>query len=380
MVTARPSVLFPDREVVPWGMLGLLAAQPLIGLVTPPTRLGLVLPPPRSRLDVMTLSSSVRPWSALEDQALVDEASAFTVGEGENIATFWEALAASSLALCDRTASECEARMNLLSVAQPRRAHGSQPQRIEAWARLPDGRVSGESDGRVVWLTVSAEGVSPGGPQFVRSVSGRVYELGERCSEGTADADADEGSAPTPLVLLGRPATGLPRKEFARQVRDLSSALGAGMVLAVCAGGLGLQLVGAISVSLVSSSAIGTQAPSPPPAVAASASSGTTAAAGLDRASLTVGEQKARQQLRLDTDRAALREVEARLRDGGVMDAEQRERASTRAEALRLRIRAEQEDLDEVSRVVAERAAVAGAVQLGVFPPPSLEVRQGPER
>ena len=78
-------------------------------------------------------------------------------------------------------------------------------------------------------------------------------------------------------------------------------------------------------------------------------------APAFERASLTTGEQLARQQLRLEADRLDLRDAELRG-------------DTSRVERLQLRLRQDEEGLREITRVVGERGASARAVQLGVFP------------
>ena len=128
--------------------------------------------------------SADTPWSADEDWALADGLAGFTAGRGaDNAATFWTALAASSAVLGRRSSSECYERTRLLARAQNlTQPFGPEPQVLDSWSRLADGRITGAVDGRTVWLTVEAEARLASDPRtssgYVETLAGRVYELG----------------------------------------------------------------------------------------------------------------------------------------------------------------------------------------------------------
>ena len=257
---------------------------------------------------------------------------------------------------------------------------------IDQYERLADGRITGViSDGTRIWFAPTAEEAGS-----VLSRDGRSYVLGAPSSVTVADANE-------PSVR---------RREWARQVRDASSAQAAvaGVLLCFAMGfGLGSHTLGAV-------------APPPPPSPPSTTTTAAmTVAPAFERASLTTGEQLARQQLRLEADRRDLRELEVTLRRDGVvvdedmyaerveafratlraerpttardaqdmearraeedrvlafkasLDAELRATAS-RIEKLQLKIRQDEEGLREITRIVAERGVNARAVQLGVFP------------
>jgi hypothetical protein len=130
-------------------------------------------------------------WRPDEDWALQDSIPSFTIGHGENSATFWDALAASTLALNKRSASECEARMAELSPG----TYGCQPKRLDVWRRLPDGRYLGVDHGRTLIVSVSEEGRLAEGsrPQYIETNSGRIYEL-----SAAGDLAAMEAAATPP--------------------------------------------------------------------------------------------------------------------------------------------------------------------------------------
>eukprot|EP00964_Phaeocystis_antarctica_P057381 scaffold33953_cov45-Phaeocystis_antarctica.AAC.1 len=74
----------------------------------------------------------------------------------------------------------------------------AQPDLLEAWERLADGRYAGSADGRPVWLTVSLEGRLPSDPReapgYIEALGGRIYELGAPGTAGQRGA----GLAPPP--------------------------------------------------------------------------------------------------------------------------------------------------------------------------------------
>ena len=164
-------------------------------------------PPPLS-------DGKASPWRQQEDWALLDAVGAFTVGDGAQAVTFWDALAASNLVLHDRSASECADRMAVIS---PDTVHGRQPRRLEMWRRLEDGRYLGIEQGRTKNILVSEEGQLADGnrPKYIESSAGRVYELAPMsgyvlaaASELTAEPEAkEEPSKATPfsgqLVAMG---------------------------------------------------------------------------------------------------------------------------------------------------------------------------------
>ena len=179
-------------------MLSRLVATPtLLALAALPPRRPAVAPPSliasrtRAPFPCLSEASSSSSWRVEEDWALMDSVKAFTVGEGTNSATFWDALAVNSVVLADRTPSECAARMKVLSPSPF--AGGPQPQRLDMWTRLADGRYQGADGGRTVYITVSEEGQLAEGsrPSYIRSVDGRVYELMATAADG-AGAEALE--------------------------------------------------------------------------------------------------------------------------------------------------------------------------------------------
>ena len=71
---------------------------------------------PSARRTPLPMLSGGDEWSVEADWALLDGAKTFTIGcDGEQAATFWDALASSHMALRDRSASECAERMEFLS-------------------------------------------------------------------------------------------------------------------------------------------------------------------------------------------------------------------------------------------------------------------------
>jgi len=69
-------------------------------------------------------------------------------------ATFWTALAASSAELRRRSAAECERRSALLAARRdPTLPRVEEPEVLDAWSRLLDGRCTGHvgGSGRAVW-------------------------------------------------------------------------------------------------------------------------------------------------------------------------------------------------------------------------------------
>jgi hypothetical protein len=131
---------------------------------------------------------------------------------------------------------------------------------IDQYERLADGRITGvRSDGKRIWLAPVAEEAGS-----VVSRGGYSYALGAPRSAAAADAN--------------EPASR--RREWARRVRDASSARAAlaGVLLCLATGlGLGSQTLEAGAP------------PSAPPPTAAAAS--VAAAPAFERPSLTTGEQ-----------------------------------------------------------------------------------------
>lgn len=131
------------------------------------------------------LGDAGRPWRDNEDWALLEATPRFTVGDGENAATFWTALSTAGAELGQRTPGELQRRIEELAAEKGlgRGSYGGEPVVLSSWARMPDGRFTGSVDGRSVWLTVELEGrlkSDPrGGPGYIVSLNGRVYELGK---------------------------------------------------------------------------------------------------------------------------------------------------------------------------------------------------------
>ena len=241
---------------------------------------------------------------------------------------------------------------------------------IEQCETLADGRLTGvcSEGGARIWLPPTAKGYRLGGPR--------------ETARGGAAADASE--------LSSR------RRARLRRVRDASAARAAiaGLLLCFAAGfGLGSHAPGAVP-------------PPPPPATTTAA-----AAPAFERLGrgLTTGEQLARQQFRVEADKAELRDLEAAIRREGLLvggkshaERAQAYRAALQAEQpaaeqrveeevlafktrldaegstvqarrraairkMQLQVLQDEEGLREISRVVAERGPAAQAVQLGVF-------------
>lgn len=247
-------------------------------------------------------------WSDEEDWAIIDTASDFTVGEGtRSVATFWTALAASNAALCLRTAGECEQRAaELVAKQNVTLALGPEPRVLDAWIRQPDGRMTGRIDGRTIWLTVALEGRLQSDPRsdagYIEAVGGAVYELGASADAGAAARDvsiAPAASAPSPGggfeefgILRGvvRSLQLSPQAEASVPVLMSFALVGALGYLAGSQPNLAALLGAGPSTVAVQNVA---QTPAPPPQPALSQARGYASA---ERVSLTVSEQRARQQ------------------------------------------------------------------------------------
>ena len=268
-------------------------------------------------------------WRDKEDWALADSVPQFTVGSGESVATFWQALAAATPELAGRTASECESRWGEL---EPQQRIGPQPPVLEDWEKLPDGRYSGRvNGGSSVWLTVALEGKLSQDPRldepgYIEAVGGKIFELSR--ASAVRRSEAATGAAP-PAALTA------PTKEVALAAAAVLFAGGAGF-------GLGTSVAPPPAL------------PPPPPQVtkvfiAPGASTRRTpmdAPSADPRAAipLTVGEQRERAELRVDRDKTKLQMLQQRLKE-------------------------DEQRVAEYRRVEAERGAAAEAVKL-IFPPP----------
>ena len=245
----------------------------------------------------------------------MDELAAFTVGSGSNAATFWSAMAISSIALARRTPDECAGRV--AAIDSPT-IYGPQPPVLEAWERLDGGRIIGMIDGRAVWLTIALEGRLASDPRsdsgYIEAVGGRVLELGERRVTPPA-VKVDEMVS---LLLSDSSA------ESAEPIEDsapsrLANQLRINLLATVCFFGFFLGANGL-------GNGLGTpvaEAPPPPPQrlfIAqprsdAQAASQLTAQQqqqqqGPVRLSLTIQELIARQKLRVEGDRVELSALE----------------------------------------------------------------------
>jgi len=311
---------------------------------------------PRSlRLDIPYLHCSKQTWLPSEDWALIDTIPSYTVGQGNFAATFWQVLVLSSPALSARSAVECETRMQELSAevgqgVAPSRAmppFGPQPAVLEDWAKLPDGRYTGRLAGQssYIWLSAALEGRLAGDPRidgepsFIESVTGTVYELSRT-----------KGAAVSSTL-----ATNLPSAERASQEEQFQFSFSQpSAVLAVCA-----MLSGCLGFGM--GTQLATPLPPPPPPAAitkviiapgANGPLAVTKAVKTEQSAqqqrqptqMTIGEQRARQELRVERDKAKLRMLELKLRE-------------------------DEEGLAEFKRVEAEQGSNALAVKMSVFPP-----------
>ena len=251
-------------------------------------------------------------WNDEEDWAILDAAPDFSVGVGTNsVSTFWTALAASSAVLCQRSAAECEQRAAELAERQNMTLSiGPEPRVLDAWEKLPDGRITGRLDGRTIWLTVALEGRLPSdprsGPGYIEALGGAVYELG-------APATADAARETAPAVAAGSSAAigdewqrwGV-LKGVVRSLQLSPQAEAAVPVLMSFAlvGGLGYLVgsqaevgallgQGAAPATMASAKTLAPSPPSPPPLVSLP---GARTYPSAERVSLTVSEQRARQQ------------------------------------------------------------------------------------
>ena len=254
------------------------------------------------------ICSSETTWSADEDWALADGLAGFTAGRGDdNAATFWTALAASSAVLGRRSGSECYERTCQLAREQNlTQAFGPEPQVLDSWSRLPDGRFTGTVDGRSVWLTVEAEARLASDPRstagYVETLAGRIYELGR----------PDPTTVATPAAaaaLPEAPASGTAASQPGTTPALLSFAL-AGSVGFI----LGSQLfvvewedTPQAGAALPAAQQQQQQQQLPTPAAV-------PATPRAEKVSLTLAEQLARQQIRVDADQMRLDAMRSDLR------------------------------------------------------------------
>ena len=246
------------------------------------------------------------PWTEEETWALVDSTPAFTAGKGKNAATFWTALVASNAVLCQRSPSECmEHAAQLAAVQNATQPFGPEPAILENWSRQPDGRISGTLRGRAVWLNVDLEARLEADPRptasYVETVGGIVYELGRRLPSDDPTSDAGGAGAGA-----GDADADALRRWGVLQGAAAAPAAGTGTVL--------LSLLAAGVVGFFGGAEFGSYEyielqpaqppPAPLPARAAQPAQQLPAARtypAAERVSLTVSEQAARQQIRLDS-------------------------------------------------------------------------------
>ena len=279
-------------------------------------------------------------WSIREDWAVRDAVPAFSAGAGDCAVTFWTQLTAATPELARRSAAEVEARYGALLRETEDRAGTppSSPAVLEAWSREDDGRVSGTLDGRRVWITAAMEGslsadpavLAAGGGNFVEAVGGRVFELGKPAPSGGGNR----------VVISGE------QRDVSKRDSGVGGAIGRVLPSATtlmatlaltafsAAGGLGFGMMIA-------------PAPAPAPTVivvrkpGATVNTKTTAIAPSNGASstnalepLTISEQRQRQELKIERDKA-------------------------QQDRLALRLKGDEQRLSELQRVEAEKGASA---------------------
>ena len=246
------------------------------------------------------------PWTEEETWALVDSTPAFTAGQGKNAATFWTALVASNADLCRRSPSECmERAAQLAAVENTTQAFGPEPAILEDWSRQPDGQIPGTLGGRAVWLNVDLEARLEADPRptasYVETVGGRVYELG-RCVAGDDPTSGFGGAGAGDTEAGGADADALRRWGVLQGVVAPAAGTGSTLLSLLAAGivgvFLGSEFLGVEYVELQPSQ----PPPAPAPAQQLPAPRANPAA---ERVSLTVSEQAARQQIRVDSARPA---------------------------------------------------------------------------
>jgi hypothetical protein len=290
----------------------------------------------------------------------------------------------------------------LAAVQNATQPFGPEPAILENWSRQPDGRISGTLRGRAVWLNVDLEARLEADPRptasYVETVGGIVYELGRRLPSDDPTSDAGGAGAGA-----GDADADALRRWGVLQGAAAAPAAGTGTVL--------LSLLAAGVVGFFGGAEFGSyeyielQPAQPPPAPlptrAVQPAQQLPAARtypAAERVSLTVSEQAARQQIRLDSDQLRLDNMRAQAQrmedptfyDGRLEQLKQRvqadqdrlgnfdervkvdkQRVGSRIAEQELRVRIDRENLAELQRVAAERGSDAAAVQVGVFPPSS---------
>lgn len=278
-------------------------------------------------------------WTDKESWALADAVPTFTVGSGDERATFWSALALNTPGLAARSGAECERRFREENSENVEA--GAAPLVLEDWSRLEDGRYTGRVAGEssFVWLTVSLEGRLASDPRkdqpgYIEAVGGRIYELA-RAMPGTPTTVASDAS-PDSIKLGG---ISLPQQWLP------ASAVGVALV----AGGLGF---GVATLT----------APPPPPPPPPSVSRVTKIIIR------DVGGGGAR------TARVAEAQPKQQLAPAQLTLQEQRERAELRVERdqknlenLKQKMQEDQQRVREYQRLEAERGGASDAVKM-IFP------------
>ena len=112
---------------------------------------------------------------------------------------------------------------------------------LDAWSRLPDGRVTGTLGDRTVWLNVAsrsrtAPSTHAAPLRYVETISGARYELGERRVSGSEDSDPAPSRA---WARITQPAAAWIRQPWHEDL-PLKLASVAGAAVLVKLSGLGL--------------------------------------------------------------------------------------------------------------------------------------------
>ena len=291
---------------------------------------------------------------------MADRAGDFTVGDGSQRRTFWQAFSGAVPELSQRTGAECEKRMEALRNEQtaPPPLTGIQPLVLEDWERQEDGRYTGRVTGEAsfLWVSVVREGrliSDPSSePGWVEGVDGKIYELsragGASAASSTASAAMVPSAPSAPTMVLGAP-----------QVAGLAaSILLAGVSGFGFAGGFAppppppAPVVYKTTKVIVSPGAtvskkLASKADAPAGLTAASGESGATAKPPTPReiAPLQLSEQRQRAEARLEKDKA-------------------------RAGMMQAKIKEDENNVQELKRLEAERGGDASAVNLKILDAP----------
>lgn len=297
---------------------------------------------------------SISSWRLEQDWALIDQLPHFTVGENDQIRTFWTQLVTATPLLSDKDINDVQQRCQELANEQssltagdiPRRPpqdliFGPSPPIIQNWdsdvtiRRLSsaslsttitnnDGKMVGQTeDGRTIWLRYYCIGrlkgdpfndgtndcwMMPGG--YLEAIGGRIYELGQP-SSNVANRGDHQQQIPSSLLSpspIFQSSSSSSSDNWMQSKTATISALLASTILSACIGyGTGL------SASIPSSELSTSIPPCPYANTGKVVTIRTTSSGSIITASPSISEQRAGSEYRVYREQRLLQQISNRL-------------------------------------------------------------------